>query len=347
LTISANPDLTAAEVVSVLKQTASKDLSFEGYPRTPSASFDSDTSWDVSPVAPFDHGDFTDIGVPDGTWSPWFGHGRVDAAAAVAEARRMAGSNGGTEVFRQTSVPVLHIPDNDPAGVRDTVRFPDSATAGSVRVSVDITHTYIGDLRLTLTAPSGTFVVLHDRNGGRTQNLKKTFDTTTIPGLTALSGQAIQGIWSLHVQDLAAVDTGLLNRWEVEITGQQRNVIEVEEAPGIAIPDDNPAGIERLLNTAGDGNVREIAVSVDITHTWIGDLSVDLIAPDGTHIPLHERSGGSDDNLIKTYTSATTPGLALLRGQPAQGAWRLRVADLEARDMGKLNRWGLRLELEA
>lgn len=89
LTISANPDLTALEVISILKRTASKNLNFEGYPRTPPANFDPDTSWDVSPIAPFDKGDFKDIGDPDGTWSPWFGHGRVNASEAVAEALRL------------------------------------------------------------------------------------------------------------------------------------------------------------------------------------------------------------------------------------------------------------------
>jgi subtilisin-like proprotein convertase family protein/subtilisin family serine protease len=344
LTISANPSLTSAKVISILRQTASKDLNFEGYPRTPPASFDPNPSWDVSPVAPFERGEFADHGFVDGSWSPWFGHGRVDAAAAVAEARRLAGGSPANQVFRQASVPVLHIPDNDPVGVRDTVRFSDSATAGSVKVTVDITHTYIGDLRLTLTAPSGTTVVLHDRNGGRTQNLKKTFDPVNTPSLTALSGQSILGTWTLFVQDLAAIDTGLLNRWEVEVSGQQSDTVEISEAPGVSIPDNSPAGIERLLNTAGDGNIRDIAVSVDITHTYIGDLSVSLIAPNGTHIALHERSGGDTDNLIRTYSAATTSGLASLRGQPAQGAWRLRVADLEARDVGKLNRWGLRIE---
>ncbi|NES64241.1 MAG: S8 family serine peptidase [Okeania sp. SIO2D1] len=92
LVISANPELTALEVISILKRTASKDLSLEGYPRTPPAIFDPDTSWDVSPVAPFDKGDFIDTGDPDGTWSPWFGHGRVDARAAVEEALRLRSS---------------------------------------------------------------------------------------------------------------------------------------------------------------------------------------------------------------------------------------------------------------
>ncbi|MED4286454.1 S8 family serine peptidase [Priestia megaterium] len=89
LTISANPDLTSIEVISILKRTASKDLNFEGYPRTPPANFDTDTSWDVSPIAPFNRGEFKDIGDPDGTWSPWFGHGRVDALNAVEEALRL------------------------------------------------------------------------------------------------------------------------------------------------------------------------------------------------------------------------------------------------------------------
>lgn len=86
LILSANPDLTALEVISILKQTASKDLSLEVYPRTPSANYDLNPTWDVSPIAPFNQGNFTDIGDPDGTWSPWFGHGRVDAAAAIEEA---------------------------------------------------------------------------------------------------------------------------------------------------------------------------------------------------------------------------------------------------------------------
>jgi subtilisin family serine protease len=91
LTISANPELTAREVVSILTQTASKDLSFEGYPRTPPAIFDPDPTWDVSPIGPFDRGEFRDTGDANGTWSPWFGHGKVDAQEAVAEALRRKG----------------------------------------------------------------------------------------------------------------------------------------------------------------------------------------------------------------------------------------------------------------
>ncbi len=344
LTISANPNLAASQVISILKRTAAKNLSMDDYPRTPPANFDLAPTWDVSPVAPFDRGDFNDIGVPDGTWSPWFGHGRVDAAAAVAEAIHQSDGTNPDQVFRQASTPVLQIPDNNPTGVRDTIHFNDNARVGKVKVSIDITHTYIGDLRLTLSAPSGRTVILHDRNGGQADDLKKTFDASNSPGLAGLAGESVQGDWALFVQDLAAADTGLLSRWEIEITGKQDNAIRLEEMPGVAIPDNSPAGIERVLTAAGDGLVRDITVAVDITHTYIGDLKVTLTSPGGTGVVLHDRSGGSADNIIKNYTSATTPELSALRGQPVQGAWKLRVADLEAKDTGKLNRWALQVE---
>jgi subtilisin family serine protease len=64
LTISANPELTALEIISILKQTTSKDLSLHGYPRTPAASFDPTTSWDVSPIAP--SGEIYRLAIPTG-----------------------------------------------------------------------------------------------------------------------------------------------------------------------------------------------------------------------------------------------------------------------------------------
>ena len=86
LVISANPEFSALEVASVLRQTASRNLDTTPYPRTSPTTYDPDTSWDVSPIAPFESGDFKDTGSPDGAWSPWFGHGCVDAAEAVRKA---------------------------------------------------------------------------------------------------------------------------------------------------------------------------------------------------------------------------------------------------------------------
>jgi subtilisin-like proprotein convertase family protein len=346
LVISANPDLSALEVVSILKQTASKDLDFEGYPRTPSATFDPDTSWDVSPIPPFDRGEFADVGNPDGTWSPWFGHGRVDAAKAVAEALRRRGE-AGQKAFKQASSPNLDIPDNDVEGVRNSVTFSEAANLSSLKVTVDLSHTFIGDLRLTLIAPSGRFVVIHDRNGGGSNDIKQTFDLKTTPNLGSLVGQFIQGDWTLLVQDLASRDEGRLNRWELEVEGQTSGFMNLEDAPAATIPDNDPSGIVATISTKDPGKVRDVEVFVDITHNFIGDLEVTLISPTGTTVPLHQRTGMADDNIIKSYTPATKPELLKLRGQQIQGAWRLKVADLARSDVGKLNRWGLKIAKEA
>src|SRR3546814_4174964 len=70
------------------------------------------------------------------------------------------------------------------------------------------------------------------------------------------------------------------------------------------------------------------SVSVDIKHTYIGDLKVDLLAPDGSVYGLHNRTGGSANNIIKTY-----PGD--LSVESLHGTWRLRVTDSAWGDPGK------------
>jgi subtilisin-like proprotein convertase family protein/subtilisin family serine protease len=345
LVISANPVLTAAEVIALLKQTASKNLDLTDYPRTPGAPYDPTPNWDVSPVAPFDAGDFTDIGDPAGTWSSWFGHGKVDAVSAVGAALAKAeGGGGGAVRLRQSSAPGLLIPDNDPAGVNDIIHIAgNGARVASVKVTVDIGHTYVGDLRVSIRSPDGSNVVLRDRRGGNARDLKQSFDVAVVPALSGLVGQAASGAWQLMVQDMAQIDTGRLNQWELEIQAEAGQVIERKEQPGVTIPDNRTTGIERTLTVTEAGALDRLEVDIDITHTYIGDLRVMLIAPSGKTVMLHNRIGGSLDNIIRTYSPVSTPELATLKGQPMHGAWRLRVVDLEAVDVGKLNRWAIRL----
>jgi len=102
-------------------------------------------------------------------------------------------------------------------------------------------------------------------------------------------------------------------------------------------------GIERTLSTEAAGSVAEIEVSVDIAHTDVQDLVVALIAPSGQRVTLHNRTGGSADNIVTTYTMATTPELNALIGQQIQGVWKRHVSDHAGRDVGKLNRWQLKI----
>jgi len=120
----------------------------------------------------------------------------------------------------------------------------------------------------------------------------------------------------------------------------------MEEAPGVTIPDNNPAGVERSLNIADSGTVKEVEVGIDLTHTYISDLIINLVSPAGTIISLHSRVGGSADNIIKSYNFTNTSGLASLRGQPIQGNWKLKVSDVVGQDVGKLNKWSVKLSKE-
>ena len=346
LTISANPGLSALEVISILKQTASKDLDFTGYPATQPASFDTDTSWDVSPVAPFDSGEFIDNGDAEGSWSPWFGHGRVDAAAAVAEALSR-NQQTGDQTFQGSSSPDKSIPDNNVNGIKDKILCNDEFVITALKVDVDIIHSYIGDLRISLISPSGTEVTLHDRLGGSANDLHTQFDIHSVADLHALIGEPVKGEWRLHVQDLAAIDRGRLASWSLDISGQIDTSILVEESPGVIIPDNVRGGIERSLTVADSGQIDNIVVELDITHTYIGDLVVELISPDDTLVLLHNRSGGSANNIIKTYTMTNTSNLQNLRGDSTGGDWRLHVSDHAGLDQGKLNRWALQLTLAA
>lgn len=321
LVISANPQLTAKEVREILQSTADKIV---------------DPSTDPQLGNQFGHYDANGH-------SPWFGHGRINAFKAVTKAVRL-GQGGAGPVLSKQATPALAIPDNNASGIRDTIQFTEPAMIASIKVSVDITHTYLGDLRLALVAPNGTQVLLHDRNGGDADNLQRSYDATDTPGLAALAGQPVTGAWALTVQDLAAADVGTLNAWQIDVTTRAGSSVVVEEAPGVRIPDNTPAGIERTLMVNQAGQVSAIQLDVDITHTYIGDLVVTLVAPGGQQAVLHDRQGGTSDNLVRQYTSAAVPALQGVLGS-AQGTWRLRVADLEAADVGKLNRWALRLTL--
>lgn len=345
LVISANPALTALEVVSILKSTASKDLNMQAYPRTPPASYDLNPSWDVSPVAPFNSGAFQNIGGTDGTWSPWFGHGRVDADAAVAEAiRRRTGVVGQT--IRQAAAPALAIPDNQAAGVSHVLAVPQAGRIKRLTVSVDIEHTWISDLRVSLTTPGGKTVVLHDRKGGSQRNLVASYRSEDVLALAGLLGDPAQGNWTLRVADVAGGDVGILRSWSLEFELEAAaEAVQGEAVPALFIPDNTPAGVSSGIAIAQAGTVRGIKVSVDITHSWIGDLRVEIVAPSGQSAVLHDQSGRDEDNIIRSYDSVTSPALAALVGQASQGNWQLRVKDLAADDIGKLNRWKLELML--
>lgn len=76
------------------------------------------------------------------------------------------------------------------------------------------------------------------------------------------------------------------------------------------------------------------SVTVAIVHTYQGDLKVDLVAPDGSLYNIHNRTGGSADNVNKTVTLN-------LSSEPLNGTWKLRVNDNAGGDVGYINSWSV------
>jgi len=75
---------------------------------------------------------------------------------------------------------------------------------------------------VALIGPDGTTVLVHNRTGAGTDNINTEYPDLTVPAqsLSAFTGKAINGNWSLRVRDLAAVDTGTLNSWTLSLGAQ-------------------------------------------------------------------------------------------------------------------------------
>jgi subtilisin-like proprotein convertase family protein len=266
--------------------------------------------------------------------------------AAVKNAWAAVGIGEPADTFvisRKETSPYLAIPDNDPVGVESKLYIEEMGLLKDIRVSIIIEHTYIGDLRVVLNSPSGESVVLHDRWGGPSRDIYEIFDLDSHPPLAAFAGDEVQGDWTLSVSDHARVDTGKLMFWELEFSIQKMEKKELtkEASPNNQIPDNDPGGVEDLIEVQESGRVVRLDVPVDISHTWIGDLRVLLVSPSGAEVILHDRSGRSRHDIKKIYSTTTDePMLALLNSE-IQGTWRLNVVDTYSRDIGTLNSWSI------
>ena len=103
----------------------------------------------------------------------------------------------------------------------------------------------------------------------------------------------------------------------------------------VSIPDNSSAVESPIAVTGRTGNAPSaLQVGVDITHTYRGDLVIDLIAPDGTAYRLKSSGSDSADDVKTTYTVNAS-------SETANGTWKLRVQDFASADTGRINSWKL------
>jgi C1A family cysteine protease len=103
----------------------------------------------------------------------------------------------------------------------------------------------------------------------------------------------------------------------------------------VAIPDNDDDGITSTIEIADAGQIGSMAVNLDITHSYIGDVSVILEGPNGELAVLADASESSEDDLVRTIV------VDEFDGADAQGTWTLYVWDEAKYDEGTLNEWSL------
>ena len=154
----------------------------------------------------------------------WCGHGKVNAYKAVTAARDENGVQPEEwnrpqpqRVVNRSLTPNLAIPDNTPPGVESIIEIQEDGVIADIRVSLNISHTYIGDLVVRLISPSGKAIILHNNTGGDVHNILQSYDTNSNAALRTFINETTHGNWMLTVEDRASSDIGTLNSWGLEL----------------------------------------------------------------------------------------------------------------------------------
>jgi subtilisin-like proprotein convertase family protein len=142
--------------------------------------------------------------------------------------------------FVSTNIPVT-IPTTGNVTVNSTLDVPVSMILSDVNVTVNIAHTWVNDMTITLISPAGTQVqlVANPCANDNLQNIQATFDDSgntvvcatnpaisgvvkSVQQLSAFNGQSATGTWTLRVLDSFNQDGGAINGWSLNLCNTQQ-----------------------------------------------------------------------------------------------------------------------------
>ncbi|MFK8008923.1 MAG: proprotein convertase P-domain-containing protein [Saprospiraceae bacterium] len=208
------------------------------------------------------------------------------------------------------------IPDNNGAGIDFTFDVPNEGLVDDVIIELDATHTWVGDLRVTLTSPDGTTAVLFNRPGNPASTFGCAGDNLTdvifsdnaaaddfedicgnAPAITGefqpadpftiFTDVPSDGTWTLNVSDNAGGDTGNLDSWKMTLCIKENN--------STITPDYQfPVGTHNITWTYDGGNGNIVNQQQAITVTNDGTPPVLNCASDIT-LELDENGNASID----------------------------------------------------
>jgi len=199
-----------------------------------------------------------------------------------------------TEIGMVTDSPALAIVDN--TTVTTTIDVTDDFPITDLNVSLDITHTWVSDLQITLESPAGTQVLIFDggADGCSGDDFSITLDDESAnalacePGppafpladympsnaLDAFDGESMVGTWTLSIEDTAAGDPGTLNTWGLTYSyeGTPTTAYEIElDQNGMATIDP----LDLIADTIEACGISTAAA--DITEFTCDDIALGVI----------------------------------------------------------------------
>ena len=214
------------------------------------------------------------------------------------------------------SNPNIAIPDNDLAGINDTLVFNQNLTITDVDITINASHTFVGDLAFTVTNDgTATSTTVIDRPGVPTTNFGCGSDNinTTIDDdngtavevecnpmppaigagpftgnnlLSVFDGQSSLNNWTINVSDAVGQDTGTLVEWCVVVTG---NTVEpdilfnADNLTQEVCVDSNPTAIIpvtlNVTSVNGYNNLVALAFNPNLPMGFSGGLSSNSVTP--------------------------------------------------------------------
>lgn len=225
-------------------------------------------------------------------------------------------SSGGGGSVLQNGVPVTGLSAGAGASLNYTIVVP----AGASNLNI-VTSGGSGDADLYVRSGSAPTDTVYDCRPYKSGNAETcTFATPTagtyhvrLKAYSAFSGLSLTGSYT---------------------TGGGGGTQTYTNGSDVAIGDNATVNSPITVSGRSGTGLASTSVAVNIVHTYKGDLKVDLVAPDGSVYVLHNRAGGSADNINSTYT-------VNLSGEALNGTWNLRVNDNAGGDTGYINSWSV------
>jgi subtilisin-like proprotein convertase family protein len=275
-----------------------------------------------------------------GTWTARFHDGGQGDTGAISAANLTLTGTAGNPACLPVQTTVSN---NTPAPISSTGTPTVTSTVvvanagpylAALRVRTFITHTFPGEIDMTLTSPAGTVVTLTTDNGGTMDNIFNgtlwtdaanpfgqvpyvnnaglvtdqahainVVSTPLVPeeGFDAFRGENPNGTWTLTIGDDADGDGGSLNSWSLEAYTTTAPTLTgpttFANATPVVIPSAGTPTVTSTVNVAGmTGPIETLDVFTNITHTFNSDLDITIQAPSGKTVTLTTDNGGITGN---------------------------------------------------